>query len=153
MLLFMTPWSNHTWVRSFYRLYTHEYFNVRPFLLGMSIASLCNPLASNPARQRSLNYFRFFFESTPSYWTYFRLKTATPEVLINEKFPPEQAILASQNETRLVRSEMWICQCLIRVYKLNAYSLNGCSYYNVKFLSEIFNMIFIAIEWLYRNGD
>jgi len=107
MLLFMSPWSYHTWVRSFYHLNTHEYFSVRQLLLGMSIASLCNPLGSNPARQRSLNYFRFFFESTTSYWTYFRLKTTTHEVLINDKFPPEQTTLASQSETCLVRSEAW----------------------------------------------
>jgi len=49
-----------------HHLNTHEYFSVRPFLLGMSITFFCNPLGSNPARQRSLNYFRFFFESTTS---------------------------------------------------------------------------------------
>jgi len=93
-----------------HHLNTHEYFSVRPFLLGMSITSLCNPLGSNPARQRPLNYFRFLFESTTSYWTYFRLKTATHKVLINDEFPPEQAVLASQNVTRLVSSGTRSCQ-------------------------------------------
>jgi len=38
--------------------------------------------------------------------------------LINDKFPPEQAVLASQNETRLVRSKTWTCQYHIRVNKI-----------------------------------
>jgi len=38
--------------------------------------------------------------------------------LINDKFLPEQAVLASQNEMRPVRSEAWTCQYLIRVYKI-----------------------------------
>jgi len=40
-----------------HHLNTHEYLSVRPFLLGMSITSLCNLLGSNPAQQRSLIYF------------------------------------------------------------------------------------------------
>jgi len=32
--------------------------------------------------------------------------------------PPEQAVFASQNEMRPVRSEAWTCQNLIRVYKI-----------------------------------
>jgi len=31
MLPFILPWLNHTWVRSFYRRITHEYFSVRPY--------------------------------------------------------------------------------------------------------------------------
>jgi len=37
--------------------------------------------------------------------------------VINDKFPPEQAVLASQNETRLVSVETWTCQYHIRIYK------------------------------------
>jgi len=33
------------------------------------------------------------------------MKTATPEVVINEKFPPDSAVLVSQNETRPVSVE------------------------------------------------
>jgi len=37
--------------------------------------------------------------------------------LINNKFPSEHSVLASQNEMRLVRSETWSCQYHIRIYK------------------------------------
>jgi len=65
MLLFIPPWPSHTWVRLLTSLYMCVHRSVYPFLLGMSIVSLCNPLGSNPSRQRSPNYSWFFFESTP----------------------------------------------------------------------------------------
>jgi len=120
MLLFMSPWSNHTWVRSFI-ISTRT--NTLMFV-GSCLACRLHlfVIHSNPAWQRPLNYFRFFFGSTTSYWTYFRLKTATHEILINDKFPTEPTVLASQNEMWLVGSRTWTSQYLIRIYKVN------CSY-------------------------
>jgi len=36
-----------------------------------------------------------------------RLKTATFDILIIDKFPPELSLLAAHNETQLVSSETW----------------------------------------------
>ena len=80
MLLFMPPWPSHTWVRSLIiSTRTNTLVFVRSCLacrLHLFVIRLhLFVIRSNPARQWSLNYFRFFFESTTSYWTYFRLKT------------------------------------------------------------------------------
>ena len=37
--------------------------------------------------------------------TYFRLITATFEIVINDKFSPELSLLATQNETQFASSE------------------------------------------------
>ena len=97
-------------------------------LLGMSIASLCNQLGLNPARQRSLNLLWFFFESAPIYCTYFRLITATFEILINDKFPPELSLLAAQNETQQASSETWAWRYQFSISRLNAYLLTEYIY-------------------------
>jgi len=99
-----------------------------PILLGMSIASLCNPLGLKPARQRSLNLLWFSFESAPIDCTYFRLITATFEILINDKFPPEISLLAAQNETHLASSETWAWRYQFSVSRLNAYLLTEYIY-------------------------
>jgi len=64
-------------------LNTRVHLDVHPFLLGMSIASLCSPFGSNSAWQRSLKTTLVLLQISPLDWTYFRLKTATFEILIN----------------------------------------------------------------------
>jgi len=43
------------------------HLDVHSFLLAMSIASLCNPLGSNPAQQRSLKSTLVLFWTNPSW--------------------------------------------------------------------------------------
>jgi len=44
----------HLGENHFHLLNTRVHLGVHPFLLGMSIATLCNPLGLNPAWQQSL---------------------------------------------------------------------------------------------------
>ena len=63
-------------------LNTRVHLGVYPFLLGVSVTSLCSPLGSNPAWQWSLNISLILLWISPVGWTNFWLKTATFEILI-----------------------------------------------------------------------
>ena len=84
-----------------------------------------------PSLQAVIKILWFFFESTPLDWTYFRLKTARREVLINDKFLPEPSFHASQNETQLASSETWAWRYQFSVRSTNTYTSTECSYSNV----------------------
>ena len=112
-------------------LNTHVHLGVHSFLLGMSIASLSKPFWVEPSLAAVIKILRFFFESTPLDWTYFRLKTATLEVLINDKFPPEPSFLILQNETQLASSETWAWRYQFSVSRTNIYTPTECSYSDV----------------------
>jgi len=88
--------------------YTRVHLDVHPFLLGMSIASLCNPLGPNPTWQWSLKTTLVLLRISPLDWTYFGLKTATFEILINDKLPPELSLLAAQCNSLGVNVSMTI---------------------------------------------
>jgi len=60
-------------------LNTRVHLGAYPFLLSMSVTSLCSPLGSNPAWQWSLKTSLILFPISPFDWTYFWLKTATFE--------------------------------------------------------------------------
>ena len=100
-----------------------------PFLLGMLIASFCNPLGSNPASQQSLKTTLVLLQINPLDWTDFRLKTATFEILLNDKFPPELSLLVAQNETHLASSETWAWRYEFSISRLNVYVPTECSYF------------------------
>ena len=68
---------------------TRVHLGVYPFLLGMLVTSLCSVLGSNPAWQWSLNISLILPRISPVDWTNAWLKTATFEILINDRFPPE----------------------------------------------------------------
>jgi len=102
--------------------------DVRPLLLGMSVTSLCSPLGSNPAWQRSLKTTLVLLRISPLDWTYFRLKTATFEILINDKLPPELSLLASRRATPLTKSETWPWRHQFSVSRLNGYLLTEYIY-------------------------
>ena len=55
---------------------TRAHLSVYPFLLGMSVTSLCSPLWSNPACQWSLKISLVLLRINPFDWIYFRLITA-----------------------------------------------------------------------------
>jgi len=71
---------------------TRVHFDVRPFLFGMSVASLCNPLRSNSAWQHKLLWFSS--ESASPWLNCFRLKIMTFEIFINARLPPEPISLS-----------------------------------------------------------
>jgi len=73
---------------------TRVHPGVYPFLLGMSVTTLCSPLGSNPAWQWSLNISLVLLRISPFDWTYFRLITATIQISTNGKLPPELLLLA-----------------------------------------------------------
>ena len=75
-------------------LNTRVHLGVCPFLLGMSVTSLSSPLGLNPAWQWSLKTSLVLIRITPFEWTYFRLNTATFQILTNGKLPPELSLLA-----------------------------------------------------------
>jgi len=117
MLLSMPPWPSHTWVRSFI---VASRTNTLVFVHSCLACQLHLFVIRLGRTQLGSGHWITFDSSSnqpPSYWTHSRLKTATPEVVIHDKFPPEQAVLASQNAMRLVRSETWNCQYHIRIYK------------------------------------
>jgi len=91
-------------------LNTRVQLGVYPFLLGMSVTSLCIPLGSNPAWQWSLKISLIFLLISPVDWTNFWLKTATFEILINDKFLPELPSLAALFETQITSNETWAWQ-------------------------------------------
>jgi len=148
----MPPWPSHTWVRSFI---VASRTNTLVFVHSCLACQLHLFVIRLGRTQLGSGHWITFDSSSnqpPSYWTHSRLKTATPEVVIHDKFPPEQAVLASQNAMRLVRSET--VSITSEFIKPNAYTHSECSYWSITFVSEIFNMIFIAIEWLYKqSGD
>ena len=120
MLPLMPQWSHHTWVRVTWIFSTRVYTLIlHPFLLSMSIASLCNPLMSNSAWQRSLKTTLVLLRISPLDWTYFRLKTATLEILINDKLPPELSLLAAHRATQLANSETWAWRYQFSIGRLN----------------------------------
>ena len=128
-MLPLTPqWSHHTWVRVTWIFSTRVYTLMCTRSCSACRLHLCSPLGLNSAWQRSLKLPWFFFESTPLDWTYFRLKTATFEILINDKLPPEPKFLAVQNETQLARSETWAWRYQFSVSRLNAYLLTEYIY-------------------------
>jgi len=86
-------------------LNTRVHLVVYPFLLGMSVTSLCSPLGSNPAWQWSLKISLILLRNSPVDWTNFWLKTATFEILINDKFLPELPSLAVLIETQITSNE------------------------------------------------
>ena len=118
--------------------------DVRPLLLGMSVTSLCSPLGSNPAWQRSLKTTLVLLRISPLDWTYFRLKTATFEILINDKLPPELSLLAARRAVQLARSETRAWRCQFSIGRLNVYAPTEYSYANaLPPLSEIFYNAYI----------
>jgi len=111
-------------------LNTREHLDVHPFLLSMSIASFCDPLGSNPAWQQSLKTTLVLFRISPLDWTYFWLKTATFEILINDKLPPELSLLAARHAVQLARSETWAWRYQFSIGRLNVYAPTEYSYAN-----------------------
>jgi len=86
------------------------HLGVCPFLLSMSVASLCGPLGLNSAWQWSLNIALILLRISPVDWTNFWPKTATFEILINDKFLPELPSLAALIETQITSNETWAWQ-------------------------------------------
>jgi len=132
MLLFMPPWPSHTWVR------ITCIFSKRMYILMCTRScSACrlHPFSIRLGRaQLSSGHSKLlwsFSGSTPFDWTYFRLKTATFEIFINDKFPPELSLLAAQNETQLASSETWAWRYQFSISRLNAYVPTECNYFKV----------------------
>jgi len=76
MLLFVPLWTfPHLGVSHMKLLNTRVHISVIPFLLGMSVTSLCSPLGSNPAWQW-LKIPLVLLRISPYDWIYFRLITA-----------------------------------------------------------------------------
>jgi len=95
MLLFVPQWTfPHLGASHMKLLNTRVHLGVYPFLLGMSVTSLCSPLGSNPAWQWSLKTSLVLLRISPFDWTYFRLITATFEISTNGKLPPDLLLLA-----------------------------------------------------------
>ena len=94
MLLFVPLWTfPHLGASHMKLLNTRVHLGVYPFQLGMSVASLCSPLGSNPAWQWSLKISLILLRISPFDWTYFRVITATFEISIDDKLPPELLFL------------------------------------------------------------
>ena len=89
-------------------LNTHVHLGVYPFLLGMSVTSLCSPLGLNPAWQWSLNIALILLRTSPVDWTNSWPKTTTFEILINDRFPPDFNIPYHANLNQVNRSETWV---------------------------------------------
>jgi len=121
-------------------LNTRVHLGVCPFLLGMSVTTLCSTLGSNPAWQWSLRTSLVLLRISLFDWTYFWLKTATFEILINDKFPPEPPSLAAQIETQVISSETWVWYDQPSILRWNAYVYLMYSRPNaLPFLSELCN--------------
>ena len=78
-------------------------------LLGMSVTSLCGSLGSNPARQRSLEYFDSFSNQS-LLLRFLSSKRNNIQNLINDTFPHERMLLVSQSESRPVRPELSVIE-------------------------------------------
>jgi len=91
-------------------LNTRVHLGACPILLGMSVTSLCSPLGSNPPWQWSLKIYLILLRISPVNWTNFWPKTATFEILINDKFLPELPSLATLIETQITSNETWAWQ-------------------------------------------
>jgi len=105
-------------------LKTRVHLGVWPFLLGMSVTSLCSPFGSNPAWQWSLKISLILLRISPVDSTNSWLKTATFENLINDKFLPELPSLAALIETQITSNETWAWQYhSLWAYRINAYLL------------------------------
>jgi len=90
MLLFAPQWTfPHLDANHIKLLNTRVHLVVYPFLLGVSVTSLCSPLGLNPAWQWSLNISLILLRISPVGWTHSWSKTATLKYLINDKFPLE----------------------------------------------------------------
>ena len=124
MLLFMPPWPSYTWVRITCIFSTRVYTWV---CIRSCSACRLHPFAIRLGRtQLGSGHEKLlwsFSGSTPLDWTYIRLKTATFEILSNDKLPPELSLLAAQNETQLASSETWAWRYQFSVSGLNAYLL------------------------------
>ena len=90
ILPFMPPWPSHTWVRI-----TCIFSTCVHIMMCTRSCSACrlHLFAIRLGRtQLSCGHWKqpwSFSGLTPLDWTYFRLKTATFEILINDKFPPD----------------------------------------------------------------
>ena len=90
MLLFVPQWTFPHLGASHMKLpNTRVQLRVYPFLLGMSVTSLCSPLGSNPAWQWSLKISLVLLRISPFDWTYFWLITVIFEISTEDKLPPE----------------------------------------------------------------
>jgi len=106
-------------------LNTRTNLDVYPFLLGMSIASLCCPPGSNSAWQWSQKLLLILLRIVPLTVLIFNWKQQLFEILINDKFPPELPSLAAQNETQVTSNEMWVWQHqTVSTYLMRTYFLS-----------------------------
>jgi len=120
------------------------HLDVHPFLLGMSIASLCSPLGLNSAWRRSLKTTLVLLWINPSWLNLFRQKTATFEILISDKLPPELSLLAARRGVQLAKSETWAWRYHFSIGKLDVYAPTEYSYVNaLPPLSEIFYNVYV----------
>jgi len=77
MLLFVPQWTfPHLGASHMKLLNTRVHLGIYPFLLDMSVTSLCSPLGSNPAWQWSLKISLALLRISPFDWICFRLITA-----------------------------------------------------------------------------
>ena len=94
MLLFVPLWTfPHLGASHIKLLNTLVHLRVYPFLLGMTVTSLCSPLGSNPTWQWSLQISLILLRISTLDWTYFRLITVTFEISTNDKLQPELLLL------------------------------------------------------------
>jgi len=70
--------------------------------------------------------------------------------MINFRLNQQYLSLRTKHDQLVVKREYG--SIISEFIKSNAYALSECSYSSITFECEIFNMIFITTEWLYKQS-